>query len=115
MSTIMDILKALSSFRALSQETRLKALKLLVEYGNRGVPAGILSTRLGIPHNTLSFHLNHLSDAGLVSSNKQGRQIIYFVNFKAINNLMGFLGENCCAAEYGTCDEADKLNKGIKC
>lgn len=115
MSIDMDILKALSSFRALSQETRLKALKLLVEYGKGGVAAGVLSDRLGIPHNTLSFHLSHLSDAGLVSSRKQGRQIIYFVNFKAINNLMGFLAENCCAAEGGTCSDVDKLNKGIKC
>ncbi len=115
MSTDMDILKALSSFRALSQETRLKALKLLVEYGKGGVPAGVLSDRLGIPHNTLSFHLSHLSDAGLVRSKKQGRQIIYFVNFKAINGLMGFLAENCCAAEGSTCNDADKLNKDIKC
>lgn len=111
----MDILKALSSFRALSQETRLKTLKLLVEYGKSGIPAGVLSDRLEIPHNTLSFHLNHLSEAGLVSSKKQGRQIIYFANFKTINNLMGFLAENCCIAEGGSCSDTDKLNKGIKC
>ena len=111
----MDILKALLSFRALSQETRLKALKLLVAHGKSGVAAGILSEQLGIPHNTLSFHLSHLSDAGLVLSKKRGRQMIYFVNFETITNLMGFLAENCCAAEGTTCHDMDKLTQGTTC
>ena len=115
MSICMDITKELAAFKALSQETRLKSIKLLVEYGKGGMPAGVLSDRLAIPHNTLSFHLTHLSEAGLVSSKKQGRQVIYFANLKAINNLMGFLAENCCVAEGGTCDDIDKLKKGIKC
>ncbi|HEC73049.1 MAG TPA: ArsR family transcriptional regulator [Methylophaga aminisulfidivorans] len=60
----MDIKSALSAFTALSQETRLQAFRLLVEAGSPGLPAGMISDKLAIPHNTLSFHLSHLSHAG---------------------------------------------------
>ncbi len=95
----MDIDHALIAFSALSQETRLTVLKLLVEYGPAGTPAGTISERLGIPHNTLSFHLAHLSHTGLVSSRKAGRSIIYSVNCEMIEALIGFLAENCCIRE----------------
>ena len=45
----MKIDNALSAFLALSQETRLKVFKILVEYGATGTAAGIISDRLGIP------------------------------------------------------------------
>ncbi len=64
----MDIQKALIAFDALSQETRLRVFRLLVEYGPASTPAGALSEALSIPHNTLSFHLSHMSHAGLVES-----------------------------------------------
>ncbi|MCH2547245.1 MAG: helix-turn-helix domain-containing protein, partial [Alphaproteobacteria bacterium] len=64
-------------------------------------PAGTLSNQLGIPHNTLSFHLSHLSHAGLVTSNKQGRQMIYAANCEAMNGLINYLNENCCIREDG--------------
>lgn len=84
---------------AISQETRLKVFKMLVEYGRTGTPAGTISDRLGIPHNTLSFHLAHLSYVGLVSSRKLGRSVIYAANSEAIEQLMAFLSENCCIRE----------------
>ena len=64
----MDIINAISAFSSLSQETRLRAFRLLVEYGTSGCAATILSDKLGVPQNTLSFHLSHLSNAGLVHS-----------------------------------------------
>jgi len=73
--------------------------KILLEYGRTGIAAGGLSERLGVPHNTLSFHLSHLSHAGLVSSHKQGRSVIYKANCDATDALVAFLVENCCIRE----------------
>ena len=113
MSTTMDIMDldhALVAFSALSQETRLKVFKILVEYGSTGTAAGTISDRLGIPHNTLSFHLAQLSHVKLVSSRKVGRSIIYSANCDMINALIGFLAENCCIRESkgkaANCDTA---------
>lgn len=92
----MDTQHALIAFSALSQETRLNVFRLLVEFGPSGAPAGTLSDALAIPHNTLSFHLSHLSHAGLVTSRKEGRSVIYAAECHAIESLIGFLGENCC-------------------
>ncbi len=99
----MKIDNALSAFLALSQETRLKVFKILIEYGVTGTAAGTISDRLGIPHNTLSFHLSHLTEAGLISSRKQGRSMIYSANCSAIEELIDYLKENCCILEEG-CD-----------
>jgi DNA-binding transcriptional ArsR family regulator len=98
----MDINTALNAFAALSQETRLRVFKLLIEYGPEGTPAGSLSEQLSIPHNTLSFHLSHLSHAGLVSSRKLGRSIIYAANCEAIEGLIDYLKENCCSRGQST-------------
>lgn len=95
----MDMNHALIAFSALSQETRLQVFRLLVEYGRDGAAAGALGEQLGIPHNTLSFHLSHLSHAGLVASRKAGRSVIYTARQEAIDSLIGFLRENCCARE----------------
>jgi len=78
----MDIQNATIMFDALSQETRLSAFRLLVKAGPDGLPAGTLSDALGTPHNTMSFHLNHLSNAGIVSSRREGRSVIYSANFE---------------------------------
>jgi len=95
----MNLDHALIAFSALSQETRLKVFKILVEYGPTGTAAGTISDRLGIPHNTLSFHLAHLGHVKLVSSEKKGRSIIYSANCEMIDDLIGFLAENCCVRE----------------
>ena len=55
----MDIGQATAALGALSQETRLQVFRILVKHGQAGAPAGTLSEALGIPHNTLSFHLSH--------------------------------------------------------
>lgn len=111
----MDIKSALSAFGALSQETRLKTLKILVEHGVNGCAASALSEKLSVPQNTLSFHLSHLSNAGLVRSKRQGRSIIYVANFKTIENLIGYLAENCCAAEAVSCISEQKIKTKKLC
>ena len=96
----MDIKDAVSIFDALSQETRLLAFRLLVKAGPAGLPAGVLSERLGVPHNTLSFHLSHLSNAGIIPSRKEGRSIIYSPNFEVTRALLGFIVRDCCSEEF---------------
>jgi ArsR family transcriptional regulator len=95
----MEIYEASEAFASLSQETRLKVLKLLIEYGSDGLVPGKIAEELQIPDNTLSFHLSHMSKAGLVNSKKNGRSITYFANNALIENLIGYLKENCCSRE----------------
>ena len=101
----MEINKASAVFDALSQETRLRAFRLLVQAGPGGLAAGAISERLNTPHNTLSFHLNHLSNAGIVSSRRQGRSVIYSANFDTIRDLIGFMIKDCCSTEFATIQE----------
>ncbi len=98
----MDIKEALAAFDTLSQETRLRVFRLLVEYGQAGAPAGTLSESLHIPHNTLSFHLSHMSHAGLVVSRREGRSIIYRANFEFFSGLIRYMVEDCCCAEFAS-------------
>jgi ArsR family transcriptional regulator len=109
----MDINEAINMFDALSQETRLKAFRLLVQAGPEGLAAGALSENLGTPHNTLSFHLNHLSNAGVVSSRKEGRSVIYSANFEATRNLIGFMVKDCCSADFASIREDSKTGSSI--
>jgi ArsR family transcriptional regulator, arsenate/arsenite/antimonite-responsive transcriptional repressor len=88
---------------ALAQETRLDIFRLLVQKGPGGLPAGEIGTRLGQPSPTMSFHLNQLRFAGLVSSRRASRSIIYSANFKAMNDLLGYLTENCCDGRPELC------------
>lgn len=99
----MEFDNALIAISALSQETRLKVFRILVEYGMTGAPAGVIGERLGVSHNNLSFHLSHLSHAGLVTSCKSGRSVIYCANIEAMQGLIGFLNENCCVQQGDDC------------
>ena len=107
----MDINEALSAFGSLSQETRLKTFKLLVEYGQDGCAATVLSAKLHVPQNTLSFHLSHLSNAGLVNSKRQGRSIIYYANLNSMEELMDYMAENCCTHSDADCLASGRINK----
>lgn len=109
----MDIQNALIAFDALSQETRLKLFRMLVEYGPEGAPAGSLSEALGVPHNTLSFHLNHMSNASLVLSRREGRSIIYSANFELMTNLIRFMVEDCCSVEFANIKNDKKKGSSI--
>jgi len=60
-----------------------------------------IAGQLAIAPATLSFHLKELAHAGLVSSRQEGRFVYYAANFDAMNALVAFLTENCCAADCG--------------
>ena len=76
---------------ALAQSSRLNAFRLLVTHGETGLAAGEIARQLDIPHNTLSSHLSILSNAGLVSSERRSRSIIYRVDFEGMRELLAFL------------------------
>jgi ArsR family transcriptional regulator, arsenate/arsenite/antimonite-responsive transcriptional repressor len=98
-SGTMEMLKATEAFESLSQETRLRVFKLLIEYGRDGAKPGIIAEELKIPGNTLSFHLSHMSQAGLITFMKDGRFVTYFANTDLILELIGYLQANCCTRE----------------
>lgn len=99
----MKKLSAIAALGALAQETRLDIFRLLVQKGPAGLPAGEIGERLGQPSPTLSFHLNQLRFAGLISSRRESRSIIYNANYKAMNELLTFLTENCCGGNVAAC------------
>jgi len=88
------VIRALS---ALAQEHRLAAFRLLVQAGEQGVAAGALAEKLDVPPSSMSFHLAQLANAGLVTQRRESRSIIYSADYAAMNGLMGYLTENCCA------------------
>lgn len=95
--------RAIQSLAALAQESRLAVFRLLVQAGSEGVAAGVLGEKLGIPPATLSFHLKELARAGLVSGRTEGRYVIYTANYAAMDELIGYLTENCCAGDTSQC------------
>ena len=93
----MDALSAVGALGALAQEHRLALFRLLVQAGDRGMAAGSIAEALGVPKSSLSFHLNQLRSAGLIVQERQHRSLIYRANYPAMNDLVAYLMENCCA------------------
>lgn len=92
----METERIVDALAALAQDTRLKVFRLLVEAGPEGLAAGAIGERLDLAPATLSFHLAHLARAGLVRGRQDGRFILYSADFQSMNELVGFLTENCC-------------------
>ncbi len=92
----MESTTVVAALGALAQENRLQIVRLLVQAGSLGLPAGEIAGRLGIASPTLSFHLAQLRHAGLVHVQRDGRSLIYGVNFHGMRALIAFLTKNCC-------------------
>src|SRR5579862_1184720 len=92
----MNISDTVNSLAALAQETRLNIFRLLVRNAPKGLPAGAIARRLKLPGPTLSFHLNVLAAAELITARRSGRSISYSANLERIGRVTGFLLENCC-------------------
>lgn len=99
----MDAPAAVSALGALAHEHRLAVYRLLVEQGSDGLPAGVIAERVGLAPSSLTFHLQHLVRAGLLTCRRASRQIIYAADFGAMSTLVGYLTENCCAASGESC------------
>lgn len=94
---------AVSTLFALAHEARLEIFRLLIRKGADGMAAGDLATHFAMPAPTMSFHLKELSNAGLITSKRESRSIIYAANYTHMQELLGFLMENCCAENGGKC------------
>ena len=91
-----DVVKALA---ALAQQSRLRVFRALVIAGAEGLTPGALSDALAVPATSLSFHLKELTNAGLASQERQGRNIVYRAAFDQMNGLLAYLTDNCCQGE----------------
>lgn len=92
----MDATAIVIALNALAHGHRLEAFRQLVQAGPEGLTAGTLSTRLDLSPSSLSFHLKDLVKAGLIEPRHAGRQIFYSARFETMNELIGYLTENCC-------------------
>jgi|SRR5690242_18279015 DNA-binding transcriptional ArsR family regulator len=97
---------AIAALGSLAQDTRLSVYRLLVKRGPEGLPAGAIAEALDVPASSLSFHLHQLMHAGLVTQERQSRQLIYAANYERMNALVSYLTENCCGGASCTpvCD-----------
>ena len=111
----MDEKHAVAALGALAQETRLALFRLLVTCGPEGMAAGMIGERLGVPPSSLSFHLQQLVHAGLITQRRLSRQLIYSAEYGAMTELLAYLTENCCGRGevcVAACDPADAFTKG---
>jgi DNA-binding transcriptional ArsR family regulator len=88
---------------ALAHEHRLAVYRLLVERGPEGFAAGVIGERVGLAPSSLTFHLQNLQRAGLITQRRDSRQLIYSADFTAMNELVGYLTENCCGNSSAQC------------
>ena len=111
----MDQKRAIAALGALAQETRLELFRLLVTCGPEGLPAGAIAERLGVLPSSLSFHLQQLVHAGLITQRRLSRHLIYSAEYGTMSELLAYLTENCCGrgeACVPACDPADAFAKG---
>jgi ArsR family transcriptional regulator len=92
----MDESTVIRSLAALAQPVRLQVFRALVVTGQAGLTPGAMAEALGVPPNTLSFHLKELAGAGLVSHRRVGRFVVYRAEYAHMSALLGYLTDNCC-------------------
>ncbi|MCO5734557.1 helix-turn-helix transcriptional regulator [Rhizobium sp. SSA_523] len=99
----MDEKRAVDVFGALSQETRLKIVRMLVVAGPDGMAAGAIAQQAGVSPSNISFHLKELERVGMVTATRESRSIIYSAAFAQLADLIRFLMEDCCAGRPEIC------------
>jgi ArsR family transcriptional regulator len=105
----MEERRALLSFAALSQETRLHIVRMLVVAGPDGLAAGLIAERAKVSPSNVSFHLKELERAGLIKQQRESRSIIYTANYDGLGALVRFLLEDCCAGHPDICAPVSDL------
>jgi ArsR family transcriptional regulator, arsenate/arsenite/antimonite-responsive transcriptional repressor len=106
--------EVVNALGALAHEYRLGVYRLLVEQGPSGLPAGTIGERIGLQPSSLTFHLQALQRAGLITQTRASRQLIYSADYAAMNELVGFLTDKCCSASGGSCDSACGPERAVK-
>jgi ArsR family transcriptional regulator len=99
----MEIKTAVTALGALAQDSRLSIFRALVQAGPSGLSVGDIGASLNVAPATLSFHLKELVHAGLIASRQEGRFIFYAANYARMDELLGFMTENCCAKDGAAC------------
>ena len=99
MASKIEATEAISALGALAHDNRLALFRLLVQAGKEGMAAGAIADALRLPNSSLSFHLAHLTRAGLIQQERQSRSLIYTADYKAMTNLIGYLTDNCCGGD----------------
>ena len=99
----MEFNEAIAVLSALAQATRLDAFRELVKHEPHGLAAGDLARLAKVPQNTLSTHLSVLSQAGLVTSVRRSRSIVYRANLERLRGLAAFLLTDCCGGNAELC------------
>jgi DNA-binding transcriptional ArsR family regulator len=102
----MEKIDAVAALAALAQDNRLDVYRLLVQAGPEGMPAGSVASALDLAPNTLTFHFDRLRGAGLVTVRREGRSMIYAAVYETMNELLGYLTENCCGGVAQECAPA---------
>ena len=100
----MKVSEIITALGALAHEHRLAIFRLLVERGPEGLPAGAIGERIGLLPSSLTFHLQALQRASLIRQARASRQLIYSADYTAMNELVGYLTDNCCGSSSGGCD-----------
>src|ERR1700683_1587573 len=99
----MKTRQVIDALGALAHEHRRSIFRLLIERGPEGLPAGRIADRVGLVPSSLTFHLQNLQRAGLITQRRASRQLFYSADFTAMNELIGYLTENCCAESGAEC------------
>jgi len=107
----MEETEVVKSLAALAQPVRLQVFRALIVTGDTGLTPGAMAEGLGIPANTLSFHLKELVHAGLVTQERASRNLIYRAAYERMNDLLGYLTENCCQGAACAVDAASGVCK----
>lgn len=99
----MDKNETVLALSALAHSTRLDVFRLLVKHEPKGLPAGEIAETLGVIQNTMSAHLSILMRAGLISSKRNGRSMIYRADLTALRSVTLFLLKDCCGGHEEIC------------
>ena len=99
----MKTARIIDALGALAHEHRLAIYRLLVQRGPEGLSAGAIGERVGLVPSSLTFHLQNLQRAGLITQRRESRQLIYSADFAVMNGLVDYLTENCCADSNAEC------------
>ena len=109
------LIRAVEALSALAHEGRLSIFRLLVRAGRDGLAAGEIARKLDMLPNTLSANLSVLAGAGLVSSERDGRSIIYSADYERMTGLLGFLMEDCCNGDAAICAPLAEIASRAAC
>ena len=110
----MKTTQVINALAALAHEHRLGIYRLLVEQGPAGLAAGEIGERVGLVPSSLTFHLQSLQRAGLITQLRASRQLIYSADYTVMTDLVGYLTDKCCAASAHECAPECKPSRAAK-